>query len=74
MGDFNKKIGTNKETNDFIHCNSTRIYSLHNKANKIMSTTAPLIDHLYSNHTHTNYDSGIIVTDMTDHFGIFHLV
>ena len=44
------------------------------KPTRITSTTATLIDHLYSNHTHTEYDSGSIITDMTDHFGIFHLI
>ena len=44
------------------------------KPTRITSTTATLIDHLYFNHTHTEYDSGIIITDMTDHFGIFHLI
>ena len=47
------------------------------KPTRLTSTTANLIYHLYSNHTHTIYDSWIIVTAitvMTDHFGIFHLV
>ena len=44
------------------------------KSTRITSTTATLIDHLYSNHTHTDYDSGIIITDMTDHFEISHLI
>ena len=43
------------------------------KPTRITSTTATPIDHLCSNRTHTNYDSRIIVTDMTIHFRIFHL-
>ena len=43
------------------------------KPTRITSTTATPIDHVCSNHTHTIYNSEIIVTDMTGHFGIFHL-
>ena len=25
------------------------------------------------NHTYTNHESGIIVTDLTEHFGVFHI-
>ena len=43
------------------------------KPTRVTDTSATLIDHIYSNHTYTNHDSGIIVTDLTDHFGVFHI-
>ena len=75
VGDFNINFATHKETNDFIENIIGQGFIPHiTKPTRIISTTATLIDHLYSNDTHTNHDFGIIVTDMMDHFGIFHLV
>ena len=34
--------------------------------------SATLIDHIYSNATSQNYDSGIIICDVADHFGTFY--
>ena len=78
MGDFNINLlhfATHQIMNDFINNIIAQGFNPHiTKPTRITSTTAILIDHLYSNHTHTDYDSGIIITDMTDHFGIFHLI
>ena len=78
MGDFNinlLNVATHQQTNDFIdNVIAQGCIPYITKPTRITSTTATLIDHLYSNHTHTEYDSGIIITDMTDHFGIFHLI
>ena len=39
-------------------------------------TTSPatLIDHIYSNYISTQVSSGIIITDVADHFGAFLIV
>ena len=78
MGDFNinlLNVATHQKTNDFIDNVIAQGFIPNiSKPTRITSTTATLIDHLYSNHTHTEYDSGIIIADMTDHFGIFHLI
>ena len=44
------------------------------KPTSITSVSASIIDHLYSNHIHPNYESGINVTDIANHFGLFHLI
>ena len=63
------------KSNDFINNIMTQGFIPHiTKQTRITYTTATLIDHLYSKHTHTTRDSGIIVTDMTNYFGIFHLI
>ena len=78
MGDFNTyllKFATHPKTNDFIDNVIAQGFTPHiAKPTRITSTTATVIDHLYSNHTHTNYDYEITVTYMTDHFGTFLLV
>jgi len=78
IGDFNIHLlnfATNLKTNDFIDNVIAQGFIPHIiKPTGITYTTASVIDHLYSNHTHTNYDSEITVTYMTDHFGTFHLV
>ena len=43
------------------------------KPTRITPVSATLIDYIYCNHTHTNCDSGIIITDIADHFGVFHV-
>ena len=77
MGDYNinlLNVATHQKTNDFIdNVIAQGFIPYTTKPTRITSTTATLIDDLYSSHTHTEYDSGIIITDMTDHFGIFHL-
>ena len=78
MGDFNinlLNVATHQNTNDFIdNVIAQGFIPYITKPTRITCTTATLLDHLYSNHSHTGYDSGIIITDMTDHFGIFHLI
>ena len=44
------------------------------KPTRITSNAATRIDHLYSNHNHPNYESRIIITDVADNFGIFHII
>ena len=78
MGDYYINLlnfGTNTKTNEFIDdviSQGFLYYIL--KPTRVTDTSATLIDHIYiySNHTYTNHASGIIVTGLTDHFGVFH--
>ena len=77
MGDYNINLlnfGTHTKTNEFIDdviSQGFLPYIL--KPTRVTDTSATSIDHIYSNHTYTNHDSGIIVTDLADHFGVFHI-
>ena len=44
------------------------------KPTRITPTSATLIDHIYSNHTINSFISGIVVNDVADHFGTFHIL
>ena len=41
---------------------------------RVTHSTATLLDHMYTNNISLNSKSGIIVTDVVDHFGTFHVV
>ena len=76
MGDVNidlLKYGTHHKTNDFINSMITKGYlPLITKPTRITNHSATLIDHIYSNTTSQNYTSGIIISDLADHFGTFY--
>ena len=78
MGDYNINLlnfVTHQKTNDFVDNVISQGFIPHiTKPIRITSNSATLIDHLYSNQNHPNYESGIIVTDVADHFGIFHII
>ena len=42
------------------------------KPTRVTTYSATLIDHIYSNATSQNYDSGIIISDVAEHFGAFY--
>ena len=75
MGDFNidlLKFQTNDKTNDLINCMiTTGFLPVITKPSRITDHSATLIDHIYSNNTIHNYISGLIITDVSDHFGTF---
>ena len=77
MGDFNidlLKFRTHEKTNDFINSMITKGYlPLITKPTRITAQSATLIDHIYSNYTHHNYESGIVISDVADHFGTFYV-
>ena len=78
MGDYNINLlnyDSHQKTNDFIDSVIAQGYIPHiTKPTRITHVSATVIDHLYCNHTHPNYESGIIITDVADHFGIFRLI
>ena len=44
------------------------------KPTRVTNTSATLIDHIYTNNPSTSTNSGIIITDVADHFGTFYSV
>ena len=76
MGDFNidlLKFRTHEKTNDLLELMIGKGYlPLITKPTRVTDHSATLIDHIYTNATNPNYDSGIILTDVADHFGIFY--
>ena len=70
MGDFNINLlnfATNQKYYFIDNIITQRSVPHITNPTRITSTTVTVIDHLYSNHTHINYDSGINVTYMTYH-------
>ena len=43
------------------------------KPTRVTYHSATLIDHIYSNSKSLNYKSGIVITDVADHFGTFYV-
>jgi len=78
MGDFNidlLKYNTNDRTNDFIdNIFSQGFLPLIHKPTRITDYSETLIDHIYSNNLLAKSTSGIIITDLSDHLGIYHIV
>ena len=66
---------THKKTNDFIdNVISQEFIPYITKPTRITANSATLTDHIYSNHSHPNHESGILITDTADHFAIFHII
>ncbi len=76
IGDFNVdllKYNTHEKTNEYVDNIFTRGFIPQiTKPTRISSNSATLIDHIYSNLISSSI-SGIIVTDVADHFGIYHI-
>ena len=74
MGDFNINIlnENHQATNDFINLmNSNCLYPVISKPTRVTPTTATLIDNIFTNNLEFNMNSGILYTDLSDHFPIF---
>lgn len=78
MGDFNidlLRFGTHEKTNDYVDgIFSHGFVPVIHKPTRVSHTSATLIDHIYSNQICDNSKSGIILTDVADHFGTFYLI
>ena len=81
MGDFNidlLKVNIHAKTNEFVNdVISQGFLPKITRPTRITPHSATLIDHIYSNYnrpTSQNSTSGIIITDVADHFGTFHIV
>ena len=44
------------------------------KPTRVTMSSASLIDHIYTNNLEYSCTSGIVITDLADHFGIFHCI
>ena len=77
MGDFNidlLKFQSHEKTKYFIESMLTTGYlPVITKPTRVTDHSATLLDHIYSNSKSLNYTSGIVVTDVADHFGTFYV-
>lgn len=65
---------TNEKTNDYIDNIIGRSFlPIITKPTRITPTTATLLDHIYTNKSNIPMISAIIVNDISDHFGTFHI-
>ena len=78
MGDFNidlLKFEMHNKTNSHIDNIFSNAYiPLITKPIRLTSHSATLIYHIYTNDISRSYKSGIIITDIADHFGIFTII
>lgn len=75
LGDFNiNLLNYNSDNNvkDFVNMLYTYyIFPVITKPTRVTSTSATLIDHIWTNNFHTPSTNGIIYTTLSDHFPIF---
>ena len=75
LGDMNidlLKCDTHSKTNEYLDNIITHGYlPVITKPTRICSSTATLIDHIYTNNISSTHHSGIIITHVADHFGTF---
>ena len=77
LGDFNINLlnyGHHEKTKTYVDS----IFSLGflpqiTKPTRVTTSTATLLDHIYSNTTPPESINGIIINDVADHFGIFYI-
>ena len=66
------KCGDHSKTNEYLDIVISHGYlPVITKPTKICSPSATLIDKIYTNDISSTYHSGIIITDVADHFGTF---
>ena len=77
IGDMNVdllKFSVHTKTNDYLdNIFQNGFIPTITKPTRITSTSAILIDHIYTNNITTSGKSGIIITDVADHFGTFYI-
>ena len=78
MGDLNidlLKFQVHHKTNTFIDDTFSNGFSpLITKPTRVTELSGTLIDHAYSNLRNSDIKSGIIIADLSDHFGIFVMI
>ena len=78
MGDMNidlLKFETYKKTDNYLdNIFSNGFLPVIVKPTRITPSSATLIDHIYTNTITDTGQSGIIITDVADHFGIYHII
>ena len=77
MGDLNidlLKYNIHSKTNNFVdNVFSQGLLPMIHKPIRLTFTCTSLIGHIYSNNLTQNSLSGIIITDISDHFDTFHI-
>ena len=75
LGDFNidlLKFEKHEKTNCFLNdIISQGLFPIITKPTRITEHSATLIDHIHTNITSKEVTSGIVITDLADHFGCF---
>ena len=75
MGDMNIdliKFDRHTKTSDYLdNIFSNGFLPVITRPTRINNASATLIDHMYTNDITSSYHSGIIITDVSDHFGTF---
>lgn len=78
MGDFNIdlcKYNTHAQTRNFLDdILSNGLFPLITKPTRVQTHSATIIDHIYTNMTKKTITSGVIITDISDHFGTFTIL
>lgn len=78
MGDFNidlLKFNSHNKTHTFLeNMISTGLLPLITKPTRVTEYSATLIDHIYTNKYTNNVSTGILITDISDHFGTFCII
>ena len=77
MGDFNIDLGKNIDGScilDFVNTYvSSGFYPLIDKPTRVNTKSATTIDNIFTNVHNSSTLSGILLTEITDHFPIFHM-
>ena len=78
MGDMNidlLKCSNHRKTGDYLeNIFPQGFLPLIVKPTRLTSHSATLIDHIYTNKLRINSTSGIVISDVSDHFGIFSII
>ena len=77
MGDMNidlLKFESHTKTNEYIeNIFSHGFIPMISKPTRVTPSSATLIDHIITHNIDSSNTSGIIINDVADHFGIFHV-
>ena len=69
------KYGINNKTNIYLDSvMSNGFIPMITKPTRKTHSTSTLIDHIHSNFKCINSLSGIVITDVADHYGVFHAI
>ena len=78
VGDINidlLKFNSHEKTNSYLDLLCSQGYlPCITKPTRISQSSSTLIDHIYSNHVQMHSQSGIIVTDVADHYGTYYIL
>ncbi len=78
LGDYNidlLKYNLHDDTNNFVdNVFAQGFVPMIHRPTRVTHSTATLIDHIYTNNITPNCTSGIILSDITDHFATFYAI